>query len=82
MASPRRDGAAPPTLVLLLGGVAVQALLAIIWFVQYLADFAQTVRNVRWLMGSLDVVSRANCCGAGAPERGRCVATLPLARWI
>ena len=26
-------------------------------FVQYLADFTETFRNVRWLMGSLDVAS-------------------------
>src|SRR5438477_2967707 len=46
------------TIVLLLGGVTVQALLsAIIAFIQYLADFTQTFRNVRWLMGSLDVAS-------------------------
>ena len=38
----------------------VQALLsAVIAFVQYLADFTQTFRNVRWLMGSLDVASYA-----------------------
>ena len=28
---------------------------AVIIFVQYLADFTETFRNVRWLMGSLDV---------------------------
>lgn len=56
LAMARRRGA--PTLVLLLGGVAVQALLsALIAFVQYVADLTQTYRNVRWLMGSLDVVS-------------------------
>ena len=45
-------------MVLLLGGVTLQALLsAVIAFVQYLADFTQTFRNVRWLMGSLDVAS-------------------------
>jgi iron complex transport system permease protein len=45
-------------MVLLLGGVTVQALLsAVIAFVQYLADFTQTFRNVRWLMGSLDVAA-------------------------
>lgn len=52
----RRRGA--PTTVLLLGGVAIQALLsAVSAFVQYMADFTATFRNVRWLMGSLDVVS-------------------------
>src|SRR5712692_1724626 len=46
------------TMVLLLAGVTLTALLsAVIAFVQYLADFTQTFRNVRWLMGSLDVAS-------------------------
>jgi iron complex transport system permease protein len=58
MSSARRRGAS--TTVLLLGGITLQALLgAIISFVQYLADFTQTFRNVRWLMGSLDVASYA-----------------------
>jgi iron complex transport system permease protein len=55
-------------LVLLLGGVTVQALLsAVIAFVQYLADFTQTFRNVRWLMGSLDVASYAPIAAAMVP---------------
>ena len=54
LSTARRRGTS--TIVLLLGGVTVQALLsAVIAFVQYLADFTQTFRNVRWLMGSLDV---------------------------
>ena len=66
LAVARRRGAS--TLVLLLGGVAIQALLsAVIAFVQYLADFAQTYRNVRWLMGSLDVVSYAPIVAALLP---------------
>ncbi len=66
LAMARRRGA--PTLVLLLGGVAVQALLsAMIAFVQYVADFTQTYRNVRWLMGSLDVVSYAPILAALLP---------------
>ena len=56
LSAARRRGTS--TMVLLLGGVTVQALLsAVIAFVQYLADFTQTFRNVRWLMGSLDVAS-------------------------
>jgi iron complex transport system permease protein len=55
-------------LVLLLGGVTVQALLsAVIAFVQYLADFTQTFRNVRWLMGSLDIASYAPIAAAMVP---------------
>jgi iron complex transport system permease protein len=80
VAAARRRGAS--TLVLLLGGVAVQALLsAIIAFVQYLADFAQTYRNVRWLMGSLDVVSYAPIAAAAVPLGVALfgVATLPRA---
>jgi iron complex transport system permease protein len=58
LSAARRQGTS--AMVLLLGGVTVQALLsAVIAFVQYLADFTQTFRNVRWLMGSLDVASYA-----------------------
>lgn len=46
------------TTVLLLAGVAISALLlAIVRFVQFLADFTETVQTTRWLMGSLDVAS-------------------------
>src|SRR5439155_3264443 len=56
LSTARRRGTS--AMVLLLGGVTLQALLsAVIAFVQYLADFTQTFRNVRWLMGSLDVAS-------------------------
>jgi iron complex transport system permease protein len=44
------------THVLLLAGVTLNAFFsAIILFVQYFADFTQTLRAVRWLMGDLDV---------------------------
>jgi iron complex transport system permease protein len=56
LSSARRRGTS--ALVLLLGGVTLHFVLsAVIAFVQYLADFTQTFRNVRWLMGSLDVAS-------------------------
>lgn len=56
LSTARRRGTS--TVVLLLGGVTVNALLsALIGFVQYLADFTQTFRNVRWLMGSLDIAA-------------------------
>ena len=46
------------TTVLLLGGVVLTTFLgAVISFVQYLSDYTQTARMVRWLMGSLDVGS-------------------------
>jgi iron complex transport system permease protein len=45
------------TTVLLLAGVTLNAFFsALILFVQYLSDFAQTFRALRWLMGNLDVV--------------------------
>jgi iron complex transport system permease protein len=44
------------THVLLLAGVTLNAFFsALIIFVQYLGDFTQTFRTVRWLMGDLDV---------------------------
>lgn len=44
------------TNVLLLAGVTLNAFFsAVILFLQYLADFSQTIRTVRWLMGDLDV---------------------------
>lgn len=46
------------TTVLLLAGVTMTAFLsALILFTQYLADFADTFRTVRWLMGVLDIGS-------------------------
>jgi iron complex transport system permease protein len=46
------------TNVLLLAGVTLNSFFsALILFVQYLADFAESFRTVRWLMGDLDVSS-------------------------
>jgi len=46
------------TNVLLLAGVTLNSFFsALILFVQYLADFTQSFRTVRWLMGDLDVGS-------------------------
>src|SRR5438309_1815754 len=51
-----RPGRAMSTMVLLLAGVTLNAFFsALILFVQYMADFTQTYRTVRWLMGDLDV---------------------------
>ena len=56
------------TNVLLLAGVTLNSFFsALILFVQYLADFTQAFRTVRWLMGDLDVGSY-----------GPIVAALPL----
>jgi iron complex transport system permease protein len=42
--------------VLLLAGVTMNAFFsALILFVQYFADFAETYRTLRWLMGDLDI---------------------------
>ena len=66
LSAARRRGTS--TVVLLLAGVTLQALLgAVIAFVQFLADFTQTFRNVRWLMGSLDVASFAPIVAALGP---------------
>ncbi|MBE55297.1 MAG: iron ABC transporter [Acidobacteria bacterium] len=44
------------TTVLLLAGVTLNSFFsALIMFVQYSSDFAQTFQTVRWLMGNLDV---------------------------
>jgi len=44
------------TALLLLAGVSLNALIsALIVFVQYLSDFTQTFRAMRWLVGDLDI---------------------------
>jgi iron complex transport system permease protein len=61
-------GRGKSTVVLLLGGVTLHVLLsAVIAFIQFLADFTQTVRNVRWMMGSLDVASYTPLLAALVP---------------
>jgi iron complex transport system permease protein len=58
LASARHTGLS--TTVLLLAGVTLNAFFsALILFVQYLSNFAQTFRGIRWLMGDLDVGSYA-----------------------
>ncbi len=58
LATARRRGLS--TTVLLLGGVTMTSFFsALIMFTQYLADFTDTFRTVRWLMGVLDVGSYA-----------------------
>jgi iron complex transport system permease protein len=74
----RRRGTS--TLVLLLAGVTLTALLsAAIGFVQYLADFTETFQTVRWLMGSLDVAGYAAILAALVPMAAAWIgfATLP-----
>jgi iron complex transport system permease protein len=51
-----RPGRTMSTSILLLAGVTLNSFFsALILFVQYMADFTQTYRTVRWLMGDLDV---------------------------
>src|SRR4051794_27676463 len=66
MSMVRRRGSS--TLVLLLGGVTLTALLsAVIGLIQFVADATQTFRNVRWLMVSLDVASYGPLLAALVP---------------
>jgi iron complex transport system permease protein len=54
LASSQRRGLS--TNVLLLAGVTLNSFFsALILFVQYLADFAEALRAIRWMMGGLDV---------------------------
>ena len=56
------------TNVLLLAGVTLNSFFsALILFVQFLSDFSQTFRTVRWLMGDLDVSSYAPVLAALPP---------------
>lgn len=53
------------TTVLLLAGVTLNAFFsALILFVQYLSDFVQTFRAIRWLMGDLDVAGYGSLAAA------------------
>jgi iron complex transport system permease protein len=62
LATARRRGLSSTTL--LLAGVALNAFFsALVLFVQYFADLAETFRSVRWLMGSLDVAGYAPIVG-------------------
>jgi len=66
LARARRSGLS--TNVLLLAGVTLNSFFsALILFVQFLSDFTQTFRTVRWLMGDLDVSSYAPLLAAVPP---------------
>jgi iron complex transport system permease protein len=66
LAAMRRRGTS--TMAMLLAGITISALLsAVVQFVRYLADFAETFRTVRWLMGSLDVGSYAPIAASLVP---------------
>ena len=60
-----KPGRPMSTSVLLLAGVTLNSFFsALILFVQYMSDFTETFRTVRWLMGDLDVGSFAPVLGA------------------
>jgi len=63
LASARHSGLS--TTVLLLAGVTMNSFFsALILFVQYLSDFTETFRALRWLMGDLDVAGYQPILGA------------------
>ncbi len=67
--------------VLLLAGVALSALFAaLVQFVQLMAGPGEVFRNVRWMMGSLDVASYAPIAGALVPLALAFAATAALPR--
>jgi iron complex transport system permease protein len=69
------------TEVLLLAGVTMNAFFsALILFVQYFGDFAETYRTLRWLMGDLDVSSYTPIVAALPLVAVACVAFAWLAR--
>ena len=60
-----RPGRAMSTSILLLAGVTLNSFFsALILFVQYMADFAEAYRTLRWMMGDLDVGSFEPILGA------------------
>jgi iron complex transport system permease protein len=80
LATARRRGMS--STVLLLAGVTLTAFLgAVTLFIQYLTDFTESFRAIRWLMGSLDVGSYGPIVGALVPLAAATVgyATLPRA---
>jgi iron complex transport system permease protein len=78
LAAARRRGTS--STVLILAGVALSAFLgALVRLIQVLADFTDTFRSIRWMMGSLDVASYAPITMSLVPMAAAfaCVASLP-----
>jgi iron complex transport system permease protein len=66
LSAARRRGTS--SMVLLLAGVALTAFIgALERFMQIIADYADTFRSVRWMMGSLDVGSYSQIAAAAVP---------------
>ena len=69
------------TTVLLLAGIALSALLAALSrFVQVMGDFTDTFRNLRWMMGSLDVASYKEIAVAVVPVSAALLGIISLTR--
>ena len=68
-------------MVLLLAGVALTNVLgAVERFIQIIADYTETLRNVRWMMGSLDVGGYAEILASMVPLSIAFVIILALPR--
>ncbi|HWW86043.1 MAG TPA: iron ABC transporter permease [Vicinamibacterales bacterium] len=79
LSTARRRGMS--TTVLLLAGVTLTAFFgSIVLFIQYLADFSDTFRTVRWLMGSLDIGGYAPIGAAAVPFAAAIVGYVTLPR--
>lgn len=77
----RRRGTS--TTVLLLAGVALSALLGALGrFVQVMADFTDTFRSLRWMLGSLDVASYKEIAVAAVPMSVAFAAIVALTRTL
>ncbi|HEY7288209.1 MAG TPA: iron ABC transporter permease [Vicinamibacterales bacterium] len=81
LAAARRRGTS--STVLLLAGVALTALIgALTRFVQVVADYTDTFRNMRWTMGSLDVGSYREIAVAVVPMAIAFVGVFSLTRTL
>jgi len=79
IAAARRQGTS--AMVLLLAGVALTNVLgAVERFIQIVADYTETLRNVRWMMGSLDVGGYTEILASLAPLSIAFVIILSLPR--
>ncbi|HMD35157.1 MAG TPA: iron ABC transporter permease, partial [Vicinamibacterales bacterium] len=79
IAAARRRGTS--SMVLLLAGVALTNVLgAVERFIQIIADYTETLRNVRWMMGSLDVGGYAEILASMVPLSIAFVIILALPR--
>ena len=81
LASSQRRGLS--TNVLLLAGVTLNAFFsAMILFVQYIADFTEAIRAIRWMMGGLDVAGYTPILAALPFTIVACIAFAFMARTL